>query len=130
MVLVTEDIGDEKRDSIVIAEPLGDVGVEAFNVKNAAYNVGFAWDFTPRTGRCLAISLARHGDPLGPDFKASGCVPIDEPSATVASLDRAGGGAIEVAAWFFDTSAPMPEMDTPRSTVEAATSRFHSGGRM
>lgn len=156
MVLVTEDVGTgpdaEKRDSIVIAEPLEQLGprdvphglppgsrglpelrssgAEAFNVTNAAYRVAFAWDATPNGRPCLAISVARSGDPLGPDFKAHGCVPTDEPAATVASLDRAGGGAIEVAAWFFDTSSPAPEADQPRSTLEAATSRHRSGGRM
>lgn len=108
MLIVTEDDGtgspEGRKDSIVLAEPLERVPEKqaAFGITNARYRVGLGWD-SARGARCLGVTVERQGD-----FRASGCVSTDEPSTTVATLDRAGGGSIEVVAWFFEADAQLP----------------------
>ena len=47
----------------------------AFGLTNASYKVGLGWE-RAHGSRCLGITVEREGA-----FRASGCVPTDEPTA-------------------------------------------------
>ena len=100
-MLVTEGPEDDRRDSIVLAEPLERVqeSRSAFAYRNAGYVVDAQWRAKDKPAEdCLDIGVTRA------DFNVRGCVATDAPIARLGHVLRDDGTSIDVVVWFFDQS--------------------------
>jgi hypothetical protein len=70
----------------------------AFATEDPRYTVRVAW-----REKCLDVVVARSGLAPFDDFAAHGCVKLDGPSTTVASVTGNKGTPIEVLVWVLET---------------------------
>ena len=79
---------------------LGNERESAFATHDPRYSVLVAWR---RSGECLDVTVGRHGLLPFDDFAAHGCVKLDGPTKTVATVNGASGAPIEVQVWILET---------------------------
>lgn len=97
-------VREEERAASLVTRPVagGPLGYSseneiAFGMRDPRYLVSVAWH-----GKCLDVTVARHGLAPFDDFVAGGCIVPEGPMTPLAKVTGASGAPIEIVLWVFD----------------------------